>query len=89
MAAHQAGNEPIIDLARERERRTRSARPSPSRAYLTVPDFCAEMDIARSTFYDWRAKSVAPRCIKLPNGELRIRRAEFERWLDEHEERAA
>ncbi|XVV11767.1 helix-turn-helix transcriptional regulator [Actinoplanes sp. CA-131856] len=89
MAADQVGNEPVIDLAKERARRGRAARPSASRAYLTVAEFCAEMDVARSTFYDWRAKRLAPRCIKLPNGELRIRRAELERWLDEHEERAA
>ena len=30
----------------------------------------------------------APRCIKLPNGGLRIRRAELERWLDAHEDAA-
>jgi hypothetical protein len=35
-----------------------------------------------STFYDWRAKGRAPRCIKLPNRDLRIRRTELERWLD-------
>ncbi len=56
------------------------------RAYLTIAEFCEEMCIARSTFYDWRAKRRAPRCIKMPNGELRIRRSEFERWLDSHEE---
>jgi hypothetical protein len=38
---------------------------------------------------DWRAKRRAPRCIKMPNGELRIRRSEFERWLDSHEEGTA
>jgi hypothetical protein len=27
-----------------------------------------------------------PRCIKLPNGQIRIRRAEFERWLESLEE---
>jgi predicted DNA-binding transcriptional regulator AlpA len=89
LAARQPGDDPIIDLAQERERRARSPRPATSRAYLTVADFCTEMDVARSTFYDWRAKGLAPKCIKLPNGELRIRRTEFERWLDDHEERAA
>jgi hypothetical protein len=29
------------------------------------------------------------RCIKLPNGQIRIRRADFERWLDALEEAAA
>ena len=61
----------------------------PSRAHLTIAEFCEEMRVPRSTFYDWRAKRRAPRCIKMPNGELRIRRSEFERWLDEHEERTA
>ncbi len=56
------------------------------RAHLTIGELCEEMCIARSTFYDWRAKRRAPRCIKMPNGELRIRRSEFERWLDSLEE---
>ncbi|ALE85292.1 helix-turn-helix domain-containing protein [Pseudonocardia sp. TMWB2A] len=55
---------------------------------LTVMQVCAELGISRSTFYEWRAKNRAPRCIKLPNGDLRVRRAELERWLDAHEEAA-
>ncbi|GEL18918.1 excisionase [Pseudonocardia asaccharolytica DSM 44247 = NBRC 16224] len=58
-------------------------------ARLTVADLCAELGISRSTFYDWRAKGRAPRCIKLPNGEIRIRRTDFEAWLDSLEEAAA
>jgi predicted DNA-binding transcriptional regulator AlpA len=50
--------------------------------HLTVLDFCAELGVARSTFYDWRAKGAAPRCIKLPNGELRIRRVDADNWLN-------
>ncbi len=57
--------------------------------HLTVLDFCAEMGIARSTFYDWRAKGAGPRCIKLPNGELRIRRTEANAWLAALEDDAA
>ncbi|SFC96544.1 transcriptional regulator, AlpA family [Nocardioides terrae] len=52
---------------------------------MTISDLCGELGIARSTFYDWRAKGRAPRCIKLPNGDLRIRRTEYERWLAELE----
>lgn len=48
---------------------------------MTIPDVCEELGISRSTFYDWRAKRKAPRCFKLPNGDLRIRRAELEKWL--------
>jgi excisionase family DNA binding protein len=49
---------------------------------MTIADLCEELAIARSTFYEWRAKKTAPRCIKLPNGEIRIRRADFEAWLE-------
>lgn len=57
-------------------------------ALLTIADVCAELGgkVSRSTFYEWRAKGRAPRCTKLPNGEIRIRRADFERWLDGLEE---
>ncbi|GAA2870476.1 hypothetical protein GCM10010517_30700 [Streptosporangium fragile] len=55
---------------------------------LTVAEFCAELGISRSTFYDWRAKGRAPRCLKLPNGDLRIRRADYERWLTSLEDAA-
>lgn len=55
---------------------------------LTVAELCAELGVSRSTFYEWRAKKRAPRCIKLPNGDLRIRRVELERWLSAHEDAA-
>ena len=61
--------------------------PTPSsRQYLSVDSLCAELGVARSTFYEWRAKRRGPRCVRLPNGKIRIRRAEFERWLDTLEE---
>jgi excisionase family DNA binding protein len=53
---------------------------------LTVRQVCVELQVSRSTFYEWRAKGCAPRCLKLPNGEIRVRRRELERWLEEHEE---
>ena len=60
--------------------------PSPRSDKLTLSQLCAELQIARSTFYDWRAKGRAPRCIKLPNGDLRIRRGELDQWLADHED---
>lgn len=58
------------------------------RRYLTVSEFLNEYGIARSTWNDWRAKGRAPRCIKLPNGQLRIRRVDLARWEDSLEEAA-
>jgi excisionase family DNA binding protein len=48
---------------------------------LTVSELCAELKISRSTFYDWRQKRRGPRCIRLPNGDLRIRRRDLDTWL--------
>jgi len=56
-----------------------------ARRHLTLAEVCEDLGIARSTFYEWRAKGRAPKCIKLPNGDLRIRRSEYERWLTAHE----
>ncbi|EHY90006.1 helix-turn-helix transcriptional regulator [Saccharomonospora azurea] len=55
------------------------------RRYLTLKAFCEELGVAKSTFYDWCAKGRAPRYIKLPNGEIRIRRTDLEAWLESRE----
>lgn len=49
---------------------------------LTIAQFCKELDIAQSTFHDWRAKGKAPKCIRLPNGRIVIRRVDFDCWLE-------
>ena len=66
---------------------TMDVRQLPGR-HMTLAQVCEELGISRSTFYDWRAKRKAPPCIKLPNGDLRIRRADFEEWLAELDEAA-
>ena len=59
---------------------------SGTRTQLTIAQVCDELNVSRSTFYDWRAKGKAPRCLKLPNGEIRVRRNELDRWLANCEE---
>uniref|UniRef100_A0AAU3HX06 Helix-turn-helix domain-containing protein n=1 Tax=Streptomyces sp. NBC_01393 TaxID=2903851 RepID=A0AAU3HX06_9ACTN len=59
-----------------------------ARSMLTLAEVCKELSVSRSTFYDWRAKRRAPRCIKLPNGDLRIRRSDLDHWLDDREDAA-
>jgi excisionase family DNA binding protein len=61
---------------------------SRERDKLTIAEVCADLGISRRTFYEWRAKGRAPRCITLPNGSLRVRRSEYQRWLTSREEAA-
>jgi predicted DNA-binding transcriptional regulator AlpA len=67
---------------------TDHARRSQPRDKLTIAEVCADLGISRRTFYEWRAKNRAPKCIALPNGSLRIRQSEYQRWLSAHEEAA-
>jgi predicted DNA-binding transcriptional regulator AlpA len=64
----------------------RGRKPSLERKLLTVATVLAELDVPRSTFYKWRRLGIAPRCIKLPNGEVRIRRADLDAWLAQRED---
>ena len=45
--------------------------------WYSVIQVCEFLGINRSTFYKWRALSIAPQVVRLPNGDLRIR----EDWL--------
>ncbi|QWF79766.1 helix-turn-helix transcriptional regulator [Amycolatopsis sp. CA-230715] len=56
--------------------------PRVTLSMLTVDDICTALNVARRTFYEWRQKDTAPPCLKLPNGELRIRAVDFDRWMD-------
>jgi predicted DNA-binding transcriptional regulator AlpA len=57
---------------------------------LTVREVLEELGgISRRTFYRWRELGLAPACIRLPNGELRVRRSVLNAWLDERAEGAA
>lgn len=57
---------------------------------LTVRQVLDELGgISRRTFYRWRELRLAPACIRLPNGELRVRRDVLNDWLEERAEGAA
>src|SRR4249920_1936348 len=60
-----------------------------SSRHLSLAEVCEDLGISRSTFYDWRAKRKAPPCFKLPNGDLGVRRVDFEAWLSVLEAGAA
>lgn len=51
---------------------------------MTVKEVLAELNgVSRDTFYRWRQLGVAPPAIRLPNGELRVRRRDLASWLDD------
>ncbi len=75
-------------IARPRQSKNKTPGRPIAHDKLTVAEVCAELDIAPSTFYGWRTKGTAPRCIKLPNGQIRVRRAALETWLNAREDAA-
>ena len=50
---------------------------------LTVADVIGVLDVARSTWDTWVSTGRAPRYIKLPNGQLRVRRSDLTEWLED------
>lgn len=59
-----------------------------SSEHLTVDQVCAELQVARSTFYQWRQLGRSPRCVRLPNGAIRVRRVDLDAWLSALEDAA-
>ncbi|MDX3549647.1 helix-turn-helix domain-containing protein [Streptomyces europaeiscabiei] len=47
---------------------------------LKLPEVLAEIDMSRAAFYRMRARGKAPRLQKLPNGHLRVSRADLDEW---------
>jgi predicted site-specific integrase-resolvase len=57
---------------------------------MTVPEVLAALNnVSRRTFYRWRELGIAPECIRLPNGELRVWKSDFHAWLEQRREVAA
>lgn len=55
---------------------------------LKLPEVLAELSMSRAAFYRMRARGLGPRLIKLPNGQLRVRRSDLDSWLSGCEEAA-
>jgi predicted DNA-binding transcriptional regulator AlpA len=57
---------------------------------MTVRQVLAVLnDVSRRTFYRWRELGIAPECVRLPNGELRVWRSDLQTWLENRREVAA
>jgi excisionase family DNA binding protein len=50
--------------------------------HLTIAEVCAELKVSRSTFYYWRQTGRGPRCLVLPNREVRVTRSDLRAWLE-------
>lgn len=60
--------------------------PKPRGNWLTVQEILDDLGIPRRTWQRWRALGRAPRCKRLPNGELRVQRDHYETWLESLDE---
>ncbi|MFF8608410.1 helix-turn-helix transcriptional regulator [Streptomyces sp. NPDC015346] len=63
-----------------------TTRRPPSDEMLTIAQVVAEIRVPLATFYRWRQLRKGPKAIKLPNGSVRIRRSELERWIESLED---
>ncbi|MFI1518338.1 helix-turn-helix transcriptional regulator [Kitasatospora cineracea] len=48
-----------------------------------------ELDMSRSAFYRMVARGKGPRTLKLPNGQLRVRRSDLDAWWNAQEQSTA
>ncbi|MCZ4508323.1 helix-turn-helix domain-containing protein [Streptomyces sp. ActVer] len=56
---------------------------------LKLSEVLAEIRMSRAAFYRMRARGQAPRLQKLPNGEIRVNRADLDAWWESCGQRAA
>lgn len=53
-----------------------------NRQTLKLGEALAEIGVSRAAFYRMRARGQAPKHLKLPNGQIRIRRSDLDAWFD-------
>lgn len=56
---------------------------------LKLPEVLDELGMSRAAFYRMRARGLAPKLIKLPNHQVRVRRTDLDAWWAQYEESAA
>ncbi len=61
-------------------RRPGGPRPPVHQPSLKLPDVLDEIGMSRSAFYRMRARGKAPKCVRLPNGQIRVRRSDLDSW---------
>ncbi|MFF2651690.1 helix-turn-helix transcriptional regulator [Streptomyces sp. NPDC058045] len=56
---------------------------------LKLADVLDEIGMSRAAFYRLRARGLAPRIRKLPNGQVRVSRRDLDTWWEQCEQDAA
>ncbi|MFD6434307.1 helix-turn-helix transcriptional regulator [Streptomyces venezuelae] len=56
---------------------------------LKLAEVLEEIGMSRAAFYRMRARGQAPKLSKLPNGQLRVSRADLDAWWKTCEQNAA
>jgi len=56
--------------------------------WLTIEEVCDRLQVSRSTYEKWRARGVAPRARRMPNGRVLTKATDVEQWLEELPEAA-
>ncbi len=56
--------------------------------WLSIREIAADLGVSTSTAYKWSARRAPwfPRSIRLRNGDIRVRRDWYEKWLGELEQ---
>lgn len=72
----------LVPTATDRHGITSEAR------WLSIRQIAADLGVSTSTAYKWSARGAPwfPRCIRLHNRDIRVRRDWYETWLDELEQ---
>jgi hypothetical protein len=55
---------------------------APRAAWLTIDQICAELQVSETEWNAWRTAGDTPLHVVMPDGQLRVRAADLERWLD-------
>jgi predicted DNA-binding transcriptional regulator AlpA len=52
--------------------------------WLSIRQIAADLGVSTSTVYKWSARGVPwlPRAIRLHNGDIRVKRDWYDKWLD-------
>lgn len=67
---------------------TRRSELTTGGSYMTLEQVLAELQIARSTLDGWRRKRLFPAFTRLPNGQLRLKRIDFDAWVNKQRKAA-